>query len=137
MNAFIFQSAPSSYDLRWRLRAGAVEPWHATRHRNEMKLGDIVFFWMGSTESFSGLYGWGELISAPYAESDSESHGVNVRVRTKFAQPILAHQFRMIPALSNLLLFRAPQATNILLAPDQARAIVRLIRERGEEAPML
>jgi len=102
-----------------------------------MRLGDVVFFWMGSNESFSGLYGWGELTSAPYAKSDSGSHGVNVRVRTKFAEPILAHQFRAIPALNSLLLFRAPQATNLLLAPDQARAIVRLIRERGEEAPML
>jgi hypothetical protein len=102
-----------------------------------MKLGDLVFFWMGGNESISGLYGWGELISMPYAESDSESHGVNVRVKTKFAQPILAHQLRMLPTLTSLLLFRAPQATNILLAPDQARAIARLIRERGEEAPML
>jgi EVE domain len=137
VNAFIFQSAPSQYDLRFWLHAGATEPWHATRYRNEMKPGDVVFFWMGGNESFSGLYGWGELASAPYAKSDSESHGVNVRVKTKFAQPILAHQFRALPALNRLLLFRAPQATNVLLGPDQARAVVRLIRERGEEAPML
>ena len=61
MNAFIFQSVPDRYDLRREFRVGKSDTWYATRYRNEMKAGDIVFFWMRGEEDSRGLYGWGTL----------------------------------------------------------------------------
>jgi len=31
-----------------------------------MKMGDLVYFWMGGDERFRGIYGWGKIIKEPY-----------------------------------------------------------------------
>jgi predicted RNA-binding protein with PUA-like domain len=135
MNFFIFQSVPDRYDMRNNLQVGAQETWYATRYRQEMSPGDYVFFWMGGDEFFRGLYGWGILTSSPYVRPSWDSYGVDVRIEAKFKSPIRAKDIKADPMLERLLIFRAPQATNFLVAPDDAKRLIKLIKGRGEKAP--
>src|SRR4051812_48416606 len=135
MNTFIFQAVPERYDLRQELRAGKSDTWYATRYRNDMNASDIVFFWMGGDQDSRGLYGWGTLTSGAYLKSDWESHGVDVRYEVRFAKPILATDLKKEPILKDLLILRAPQATNFLLTEQQASDLRKFIRARDEEAP--
>ena len=121
MNVFVFQSIPDRNDLRKAIRPGVSDTWYATRYRNEMHPDDLVFFWMAGDEHFRGLYGWGRLASLPYLKNGWDGHGVDVKYDVKFARPILAKKFRDDKILSEMLVFRAPQATNFLLSPDQAK----------------
>ncbi|MEE1920501.1 EVE domain-containing protein [Pseudomonas sp. 148P] len=135
MNVFVFQSVPERFDLRKAVQPGQTDTWYATRYRNEMQPGDLVFFWMAGDEHFRGLYGWGLLTSSPYLKSGWDSHGVDVRYEAKFAKPILAKTIRNDEVLAEMLIFRAPQATNFLLSAHQAKRLIRVIHSRGEEAP--
>lgn len=137
MNVFIFQSVPERFDLRQAVQPGAAATWYATRYRNEMHPGDLVFFWMAGEEQFRGLYGWGLITSAPYLNSGWDSHGVDVKYETKFAKPILANTLRDDVVLAEMLIFRAPQATNFLLSLDQAKRLIRVVSACGETAPSL
>jgi hypothetical protein len=135
MAVFVFQSVPERYDLRQAIVPGATDTWYATRYRGEMSPGSLVFFWMAGDENFRGLYGWGHLISAPYVKAGWDGHGIDVAYEVKFQRPILARTFRDDPALAQMLIFRAPQATNFLLSDAETRRLFRLIQERGERAP--
>ena len=137
MNVFLFQSVPERFDLRQAIRPEKIDTWYATRYRNEMHPGDIVFFWMAGDEHFRGLYGWGHITSAPYLKSSWDSHGVDVKYEAKFEKPIFARSLREDTVLAEMLIFRAPQATNFLLSPVQAERLVRLVRDRGQPAPSL
>jgi hypothetical protein len=137
MGVFVFQSVPERYDLRKVIQPKESDTWYATRYRNEMHVGDLVFFWMAGDEYFRGLYGWGRISKPPYLKEGWDSHGVEVRYEAKFKKPILAKRLRDDEMLSDMLIFRAPQATNFLLTADQAKRLVRLIRDVGEDAPSL
>jgi hypothetical protein len=137
MNIFVFQSVPERNDLRKVIQPGKQDTWNATRYRREMHPGDLVFFWMAGDEHFRGLYGWGRIVSSPYLQTGWDTHGIDVRYETKFTKPILATALRDDPALADMLIFRAPQATNFLLSPQQAKRLMRLVRDRGETAPAL
>ncbi|GJM64871.1 EVE domain-containing protein [Persicobacter diffluens] len=135
MNTFIFQSLPQRYDLREKLIPGEKDTWYATRYRNKMKPGDLVYFWMGGDDMFHGLYGWGEITSAPYIREEWDSYGVDIVYRSKFEKPITKSKILKYSNLSNLLLFRAPQASNFLVEPSEAKSMIRLIEKFGEESP--
>ncbi|WP_316189702.1 EVE domain-containing protein [Bradyrhizobium sp. SZCCHNS1054] len=135
MSVFVFQSIPERYDLRKAIRPGNNDTWYATRYRSEMHPNDIVYFWMGGEEHFRGLYGWGRLTSEPYLKEKWDSHGIDVKYVVKFKHPILSRSIREEPDLAEMLIFRAPQATNFLLTQKQAKRLGRLVRESGEEAP--
>ncbi|MCU7817239.1 MAG: EVE domain-containing protein [Candidatus Thiodiazotropha sp. (ex Rostrolucina anterorostrata)] len=137
MNVFVFQSVPERYDLRQTIRPGTSDTWYATRYRNEMHPGDLVFFWMAGDEHFRGLYGWGRIASAPYLKTGWESHGVDVTYEIKFTKPVMAKSLRSDAHLAEMLIFRAPQATNFLLSPQQAKRLVRFVKKSGENVPSL
>jgi EVE domain len=134
-NSFVFQSVPDRFDLRKGLRPGESDIWLATRYRSEMHFGDIVFFWMAGDKHLRGMYGWGRIVSSPYLKPDSEAHEVNVKYEQKFTKPILASSIEQDPVLKQMLILRAPQATNFLLSPDEAKRLAKLLRERGEGSP--
>jgi EVE domain-containing protein len=137
MNTFIFQSVEDRFDLRKELEVGKQDTWYATRYRSEMRVGDVAYFWMGGPTSIRGLYGWGNLISEAYLKSGWDSHGVEVKYRCKFGAPILATTLMEARDLGDMLIFRAPQATNFLLSPEEAGALAAFVRDHGEKAPPL
>lgn len=135
MNVFIFQSVPTRFDLREKLRPGDKETWYATRYRNDMHPGDLVFFWMAGEEDIRGLYGWGHIVSTPYIKEEWDSHGVDISYEVKFEEPILASTLRDDPVLGQMLIFRAPQATNFLLTDAQVAQLEARIKSLGLPAP--
>ena len=137
MNVFIFQSIRSRYDLRTALQPGKTTPWHATRYRSEMRSGDLVFFWMGGEPGLRGLYGWGRIVSEPYVRPDWDTYRVDVTYDAKFTRPILAEQIRSDKLLSQMLVFRAPQATNFLLSPEETERLLGIMKDHNEEPPSL
>ena len=131
MNAWIFQSVPERYDLRdpALLRERTDDTWYATRYRNDMQPGDLVFFWLAGEEEIRGVYAWGRLTSKPYWESDWDSYGVNVRYEHRIEPHISVQAIRENRILSEMLILRAPQATNFLLSREQARELVSMIQD--------
>jgi len=133
MNAFLFQSRPDRYDLRSELTPDRKEPWQASRYRHAMRRRDIVYLWLAGQEEIRGIYGWGRIEGAPRRKGADTV--VDVRVEEVFAAPLLAVDIRRAPGLSDLLIFKAPQATNFLLSNEEARQLAVLIAKRGERAP--
>lgn len=137
MNIFIFQSLPEKFDLRIKLVEGIKDTWYASRYRNEMNVGDLVYFWLGGDERFRGIYGWGKIISAPYIKSGWDSYGVDVEYIHKFSKPITSSYLKNDPDLKNLLIIRAPQATNFLVNDIQHKKLIKVIKSFGEQTPKI
>lgn len=137
MNTYIFQSMPDRYDLREKLEPGQKDTWYATRYRNKMKPGDLVFFWMGGDKRFRGLYGWGKLISEPYIKKNWKTYGVDVKYEEKFGKPITGSVIQTNKELSELLIFRAPQATNFYVDTYDLKKLLKLIKSLGEQIPKI
>jgi len=135
MNTFIFQSVKDHFDLRQDLSPGKPETWYATRYRSEMHPDDIVHFWMGGSPNIRGLYGWGRLTSEVFIKPKWDSHGVDAVCVEKYANPILAETIEKDSLLADMLIFRAPQATNFLLSPAEATKLANLIKRQGKMAP--
>jgi hypothetical protein len=126
MNYWLFQSVPERYDLRSQLVAGQTVTWYATRYRNLMAPGDIVFFWLGGDKPIRGIYGWGKMTSEPYMRRNWQSYGVDIHYEDRFDPFLPESRIITEPALKDLLIFRARQATNFHISEDEARAIAHL-----------
>ncbi|AFU98365.1 EVE domain-containing protein [Simiduia agarivorans] len=137
MSVFIFQSIPERFDLELEVVEGKKDTWYATRYRKRMKLGDIVFFWMAGADDRKGMYGWGVIESEPYIRDDWQSYGVDVVYEKKFCNKLSKRKICADQILKNMLLFRAPQATNFLLTDEESRALIDLINKCGEMPPKL
>ncbi|WP_290477040.1 MULTISPECIES: EVE domain-containing protein [unclassified Leeuwenhoekiella] len=137
MNTFIFQSMPERFDLREKLIVNEKDTWYATRYRNKMQPGDLVFFWMGGDKRFRGIYGWGNITSKPYIKNNWDTYGVDVEYQVKFEKPITSSKIISEPSLSELLIFRAPQATNFIVNDFELKKLLKLINKAGEESPKI
>lgn len=137
MNTWIFQSVPDRYDLRepTNLRPGENITWYATRYRDQMIPGDIVYFWMGGEEAIRGIYGWGVLTSEPYMKRNWDSHGIDIQIKARFQRPLLASILRRDKKLADLLILRQPQASNFILDPEEARSLKKIVANYNEVEP--
>jgi hypothetical protein len=135
MNAFIFQTKPERLDLRSAIIPGTRAAWYATRYQTEMNPGDLVYLWMTGDEHFKGLYGWGVIASKPYPKPDWSSHGVDIEYRVRFEKAIKASWLESDPLLAQMLVFRAPHASNFLLDESTVKRLAKIVKERREEAP--
>jgi EVE domain len=134
MNYWIFQSVVEQQDLRHRLQEGKGDTRLASRYRQQMSAGDLVFFWLGGSDDIRGIYGWGKLLSDPEFNDDRQEYRVRVRYDKRLTNHLLVGQIRAVNELKNLLILRAPQATNFILSRAEAKAIANLIdpNERPE-----
>lgn len=137
MKVFLFQTRSDRLDLRSAIIPGERATWYATRYQTEMKPGDLVYLWMSGDEHFKGLYGWGEISSVPYRRPDWDSHGVDIQYRIRFSKPIKATSLERDPILAQMLVFRAPHASNFLLDEKTAKRLSRIIAERHEQVPVI
>lgn len=127
MNYWIFQSVVEQQDLRERLQEGKEDTRLASRYRQQMAAGDLVFFWLGGSDNIRGIYGWGTLLSPPKFIDARQEYRVSVRYAKRLKTHLPAGKIRAVPELKDLLILRAPQATNFILSGDEARAIANLI----------
>ncbi|WP_165487594.1 EVE domain-containing protein [Burkholderia vietnamiensis] len=135
MNVFLFQTKPERLDLRSAIVPGERATFYATRYQSEMNPGDLVYLWMSGDEHFKGLYGWGVIASTPYPKAEWNSHGVDVEYRARFGKPIKAGSLENDPVLSQMLVFRAPHASNFLLDDREAKKLAKVLKERHEKVP--
>jgi predicted nucleic acid-binding Zn-ribbon protein len=137
MNVFIFQSRLDRYDLRSQLQPKKRESWQATSSVESMKKGDIVFFWMASSDAtIRGVYGWGSLVTEPYQESGDE-YSVDVIYEVRFARPILSDVFYSDAIFSNTQIAKAHVGTNFLLDEKETDRLFSIVRDHNETAPDL
>ena len=127
MNYWIFQSVVEQQDLRERLQEGKEDTRLASRYRQQMSVGDLVFFWLGGSDDIRGIYGWGKLLSEPEFKADRQEYRVRVRYDKRLSNHLRVGQIRAVPELKNLLILRAPQATNFILCREEAQSIANLI----------
>jgi len=136
---WIFQGMPERYDLEEKLIPGESETWTLTRYHEEVKPGDMVYFWRGGRQS--GLYGWGLVTDPPHQDQSTESRAawwVNVTYQSRFKNPISKEDItgcRQADKLAGLLIFRAPQGTNFKVTTKEAISLNQLISERSESPP--
>jgi EVE domain len=127
MSYWIFQSTIERQDLRSTLREGKDDTRLASRYRQQMSPGDLVYFWLAGPEELRGIYGWGTLLAAPYFDEGRQEFRVAIRYDRRLETHLPAAQIRGSPTLQGLMIFRAPQATNFNLSEDEAKAIADLM----------
>gem|GEM_PF-1158150 len=138
--SFIFQALPEHYDLTTRIRPGVKANWIASRFRDRMTRGEVVYFWLGGKPARRGLYGWGVISAeAPTVSAGRGGYRIEVEYRRNFLdherhKHIPSELLQKDPVLANLLIFRLPMGTNFLLDEDEDRALRAVIaRELGNE----
>ncbi len=134
MNHWIFQSLADRYDLRDSkiVVPGKKDTWYATRYKDRMKIGDIVYFWLGGIGEERGIYAVGTVASEAYQRPEWDSYGIDVIYKAKLQTPVTVLTLKAIPSLERLLILRAPQATNFLLSSEEADAIEALTRSAND-----
>jgi hypothetical protein len=127
MNYWIFQSVIERQDLRVTLQEQKEDTRLASRYRQQMSPNDLVYFWLAGDERIRGIYGWGILLSPPLLSEDGQEYRVRVQYRKRLRSALLAAKIKTTPPLQDLMIFRAPQATNFLLSKEEAQAIADLL----------
>lgn len=127
MNYWIFQSIVERQDLRVTLQEQKEDTRLASRYRQRMSPGDLVYFWLAGDEDLRGIYGWGILLTEPFLTEDRQEYRVKVRYLKRLRAHLQAVTIRATAPLQDLMIFRAPQATNFLLAKEEAQEIANLM----------
>ena len=133
MGKWIFQGNPKRYDVDQNFEEGEEETWLASRFREEMRDGDVVYFWRAGEQEKRGIYGWGVI------EKDPQRHagwgwGVDVRYVKRFPHHLAAEELASDPVFGHHLLFRMPAGTNHTLTEEEDGTLKRLIQEKfGED----
>lgn len=127
MNYWIFQSVADQQDLRTRLQEGIEDTRLASRYRQQMSVGDLVFFWLAGPDEIRGIYGWGTLLSEPEYSDERQEYRVRVHYNRRLKTHLPAKRIRQVDTLKDLLILRVPQATNFILSKEEAETIANLI----------
>jgi hypothetical protein len=125
---WIFQAVPRRYDLRRELREGRREVWLVTRYGEQMRRGDVVYFWMAGDSAIRGLYGWGRIIANAPRQTPI-GMGIEVQYEKVFSNHIPAATLQEQAILKDHLLFRMPVGTNFSLTTEQRQAIDKVISQ--------
>lgn len=141
LSVWIFQAIPERYDLRSEelFMEGNHETWYATRYREWMTTGDIVFFWLGGVGIIQerGIYGWGKLTSDPYLREGWKDFGVDLIYRRRFPTPLAEPTIKQNPVLSEMLILKVRTGTNFLLSAEEAQALLTLSKQHDPDGPAL
>lgn len=128
--AFIFQAKPTIYDLKTRLEVGREVGWLASRLRDEMKHGDVVYYWSAGEEERRGIYGWGNITSnGPFVDSKG-TYRVAVTCRKIFPHHINVMELRANPILRDLQILRSAMGTNFLITREESDALRALVKDK-------
>jgi MoxR-like ATPase len=137
-NVWIFQANPSIYDVKNAILELKDILWRVKTHRDRIKLGDRAYIWQSGPEA--GILAISTVTTAPkYLEDDGrdgkflldenalneekEEWRVNLHIEEVLDHPILKARFVEHPILSECTIIKAPQGTNFLLKPEEAKAL--------------
>lgn len=127
---FIFQAKPTIYDLKDRLEVGQEVGWLASKHRDKMNHGDVVYYWSAGDEKRRGIYGWGNITSDGNFIDSKGTYRVAVTCRKIFPKHISVTEFRSNPVLNELQILRSAMGTNFLLSDEENVALHSLIEQK-------
>jgi hypothetical protein len=133
---FIFQAKPDTFDQRTMAGAEPTHAWLASRYRQEMHKGDVVYLWRAGEPSQRGIYGWGEITSeGAFVDARDAAYRVQVTYKKLFRNHQLKPPFinfealQQDPVLRETLVLRAPMGTNFPLTVNESEAIRKLVRD--------
>ncbi|HYE76931.1 MAG TPA: EVE domain-containing protein [bacterium] len=153
MAFWLFQTHPNQYLLSASLAFLTKEPWPVTSHRDDIRVGDLVFFGMvGANE---GIYALGRVTQEPtdfeYPSGEVQSFWLDedvildnhtwvwVEYVTKIHdEPLMRSQLWPDPVLQSLPIFtEEPGEFNFPLTDEQARHLIALFPTRtgGDKLP--
>lgn len=125
---WIFQSNPKNYDLLKDIKTGNPDPfWSANQLRNEMSVGDKIFFRISDNKK--GLYATGTISSLPFLKSDIFGNWkVKVRFDGLVDPPLLRSETEKIAILRNFRPLVGAEGTNFKVPVSIARKIEKLLK---------
>lgn len=125
--SWIFQVVGEGY-LQERLPRLGEEAWTASQRRDQMRVGDRIYYWQAGKDA--GIYGIGTIVSSPQKGLDigRGEWGVVTKIeRFLGSQYIPKQAFLENPVLQESTIIKSPQGTNFLLFDDQPSEIEKLI----------
>jgi hypothetical protein len=137
LNYWVFQGNPKIYDFVEARNKGAIDQWTATAHRDKMKIGDKVIFWLTGPEA--GCYALGEITSEPFENKEKQDEfwkkedktewKVGVKVTHDFIdKPLLREQLASIKELSELKV--GNQGTNFVATKEEYDKILEFLKNK-------
>lgn len=139
-NYWIFQGNPKIFDFETALRKDIMTDWTVSAHKDKIKEGDKVIFWI--TGENSGVYALGEITEKPREKTDSadnylwkEENTNTLKAGIKITHnlidnPISESEIEGIPELNKLK--TGNQGTTFSASEDEFNAILNLIEPGGE-----
>ena len=136
---WVFQGNPKIYDFEKALEQNAIDEWTVSAHKDKIKKGDKVIFWI--TGKQSGCYALGEVLNTPYIQkeknqdywkqADSSSYKVGVRLSHNLIRDPILKEF--IFAQHKLKSLNAGlQGTNFTATKEQYDTIKSMIKRQDK-----
>lgn len=135
MHAWIFQGVPDRYDLADKLQPGQRETWLVSRFRDEMREGDVVFFWRAGERRLRGFYGWGRISENAPRQYGEWGWGIEVTYEVRFEPFVSADRVIERGILDSHPLLTMPIGTNFRLTAEQYTRLVAFLRELRQAVP--
>lgn len=141
MAYWLFQGNPKYYRVLDGIRDFEQMPWLVTRYGKDIASGDGVLVWVSGKKA--GIYAIAEVTEpAQVRESLPDrkywtdasravgKHQVMIRFTNKLLEhPLLKTNLLQDPVLKNLLVIRAPSATNFKVSPEEWQRVHELLNE--------
>lgn len=125
MRDWIFQANPDRYDLVAAARTGTSERWSMKVHRQEVAVGDRVWFLVAGAQA--GIYVLGTVRSLPYEIPEDDGFGtwkIDISYDAFVDPPLLRSELLAIPELENFHPLRGIIGTNFQVPSDIASILI-------------
>jgi len=111
------------------MQQGKTETWLVTRYIDEIKRGDLIYFWMGGEPNIRGLYGWGRVVSDAPKYFKDWGFGIDIEYQIKFKTHIPYNRIKELPSFYDYILFKTAIGTNFRISDKQANDLKKIIIE--------
>jgi predicted Mrr-cat superfamily restriction endonuclease len=134
---WVFQGNPKVYDFNAAIKKGLIDQWSATAHRDKMKPGDKVIFWL--TGENAGCYALGEITSEAYENKEEQDEFWKQEDKTEWKIGVkVTHDLSTNPILKEMLedtnelkdLNVGHQGTNFSATEEQFESFLDLVNSR-------
>ena len=141
MTYWLFQGNPKYYRVIDGIRDFEQMPWLVTRYAKDIAPGDGVLVWVSGKEA--GIYALAQVTEPAQVLSqlpdrkywtDASRAVDKAQAIIQFKQklldrPLLKTNLLLDPVLKNLLVIRAPNATNFKVTPEEWQRVRELLKE--------
>jgi hypothetical protein len=144
---WLFQANPLRYEVYSSLNDENLKEaaWLVNRYKDDIHVGDTGLIWKARQRS--GIYAVGDITSDPeviYDLEESQKYWkyesgrnkkalrakIHYNLRLKLTNALLSKELRAIHGLSNMEIFRQPEATNFRVKPLEWEIIRDLLKKR-------